>query len=141
MSRSAADATRFTATGPYASSKASGKPYNLPDSIQSKNTAKPASQNANARAPNQFTGPDGKPETPREKVERLRAQARANRVVKESLVDRLVASGQKVANKAHKGMVYTLIAATGVYLFLLSSFSKNWLFPFLGLCLERELPC
>ncbi|KAJ5612818.1 hypothetical protein N7510_006012 [Penicillium lagena] len=111
MSRSAADATRFTATGPYASSKASGKPYNLPDSIQSKNNT---ATSHNANAPNQSTGPDGKPESPREKVERLRAQARANRMVKESLVDRWVASGQKVANKAHKGMVYTLIAATGI---------------------------
>ncbi|CEO58669.1 hypothetical protein PMG11_03376 [Penicillium brasilianum] len=109
MSRSAADATRFTATGPYASSKPNGAPYELPNFMQSKDNAKPAKPSAPQ------TGPDGQPETPKQKVERLRAQARAARMAQQSSgVDRWIESGRKFANRAHKGMVYSLIVASGV---------------------------
>ncbi|KAJ5915465.1 hypothetical protein N7466_011398 [Penicillium verhagenii] len=108
MSRSAADATRFTATGPYASSKPNGAPYNLPDFMKSKDNA---SQTKQAPQP----GPDGKPETPKQKVERLRAQARASRMAQSSSgVDRWIDFGRRFANRAHKGMVYSLIVASGV---------------------------
>ncbi|KAJ6109519.1 hypothetical protein N7486_001754 [Penicillium sp. IBT 16267x] len=108
MSRSAADATRFTATGPYASSKPSGAPYELPDSMKSKDNATQPKQA-------QQLGPGGKPETPKQKVERLRAQARAARMAQSSSgVDRWIELGRRFANKAHKGMVYSLIAASGV---------------------------
>lgn len=110
MSRSAADATRFTATGPYASSKPNGAPYELPNFMQSKDNAKPAKPSAPQ------TGPDGQPETPKQKVERLRAQARAARMAQQSSgVDRWIESGRKFANRAHKGMVYSLIVASGTY--------------------------
>ena len=110
MSRSAADATRFTATGPYASSKANGAPYELPSFMQSKDNAKPAKPTAPQ------TGPDGQPETPKQKVERLRAQARAARMAQQSSgVDRWIESGRRFANRAHKGMVYSLIVASGTY--------------------------
>ncbi|KAJ5491462.1 hypothetical protein N7539_003029 [Penicillium diatomitis] len=109
MSRSAADATRFTATGPYASSKAGSAPYELPSFMQSKDSSKPIKPSAPQ------TGPDGKPETPKQKVERLRAQARAARMAQQtSGMDRWIESGRKFANRAHKGMVYTLIVASGV---------------------------
>ncbi|KAF7718362.1 Uncharacterized protein PECH_001042 [Penicillium ucsense] len=109
MSRSAADATRFTATGPYASSKAGSAPYELPSFMQSKDSSKPSKPSAPQ------TGPDGKPETPKQKVERLRAQARAARMAQQtSGMDRWIESGRKFANRAHKGMVYTLIVASGV---------------------------
>ncbi|PYH93507.1 hypothetical protein BO71DRAFT_484582 [Aspergillus ellipticus CBS 707.79] len=103
MSRSAADATRFTATGPYAHSKpGSAAPYKLPSFMGKANS-------------NSQTGPGGKPETPKEKVERLRAQARAARLAQStSRVDQMVDFGRRFANKAHKTMVYTLIAASGV---------------------------
>ncbi|KAI9924126.1 hypothetical protein ASPWEDRAFT_38478 [Aspergillus wentii DTO 134E9] len=104
MSRSAADATRFTATGPYASSKpaGSGTPYKLPSFMSSGQNASPQ-------------GPGGHQETPKEKVERLRAQARAARMAQStSRVDTMIDSGRKIANKAHKAMVYTLIAASGI---------------------------
>ncbi|KAJ5554235.1 hypothetical protein N7513_004194 [Penicillium frequentans] len=108
MSRSAADATRFTATGPYASSKPSGTPYSLPESMKSKDNATQPKQA-------QPLGPGGKPETPKQKVERLRAQARAARMAQSSSgVDRWIEVGRRFANKAHKGMVYSLIAASGV---------------------------
>ncbi|KAJ5247061.1 hypothetical protein N7468_002044 [Penicillium chermesinum] len=102
MSRSAADATRFTATGPYASSK----PYDLSNSAQPKNPLSKARVQM---------GPDGKPETPKQKVERLRAQARAARAAQASSgADRWIETGRRFANKAHKGVVYSLIAASGV---------------------------
>ncbi|KAJ5577878.1 uncharacterized protein N7459_006842 [Penicillium hispanicum] len=108
MSRSAADATRFTATGPYASSKPNGGSYELPAFMKSKEeTLRPK-----GNAPQ--TGPDGKPETPKQKVERLRAQARAARMAQSSGVDRWIEVGRRVANKTHKGMVYSLIVASGV---------------------------
>ncbi|KAJ5331095.1 hypothetical protein N7476_000878 [Penicillium atrosanguineum] len=108
MSRSAADATRFTATGPYASSKPNGTPYELPSSMKQQGNAAPQ-----PRTPQM--GPDGKPETPKQKVERLRAQARAARMTQSSSgMDRVIEIGRRVANRAHKGMVYSLIVASGV---------------------------
>ena len=113
MSRSAADATRFTATGPYASSKPNRGPYELPRSMESeREKLQPKS-----RTPQ--TGPDGKPETPKQKVERLRAQARAARMARSSSgIDRWLEIGRRVANKTHKGMVYSLIVASGMFLVL-----------------------
>ncbi|EAL87064.1 hypothetical protein KXW98_008725 [Aspergillus fumigatus] len=102
MSRSAADATRFTATGPYASSKPGGAPYKLPSFMaeSKKNAAR---------------GPGERPETPKEKVERLRAQARAARLAQStSRVDQMIDVGRRFANKAHKVMVYSLITASGI---------------------------
>ncbi|OJJ42975.1 hypothetical protein ASPZODRAFT_75286 [Penicilliopsis zonata CBS 506.65] len=102
MSRSAADATRFTATGPYANSKAGSSPstpYKLPAFMSS---------------PGQ-KGQGDHQETPREKVERLRAQARAARLAQSTNnVDSMIDRGRRIANKAHKAMVYTLIAASGI---------------------------
>ncbi|GKZ31826.1 hypothetical protein AbraIFM66950_000716 [Aspergillus brasiliensis] len=109
MSRSAADATRFTATGPYAHSKpgsTTAAPYKLPTSM-----AKPTSQQQQQPQLNA----NGRPESPKEKVERLRAQARAARLAQStSRVDQMIEVGRRFANKAHKTMVYTLIAASGV---------------------------
>ncbi|GES63035.1 cytochrome oxidase c assembly [Aspergillus terreus] len=108
MSRSAADATRFTATGPYANAKPGAAPYKLPGFM--------ANANANtSSAGSAATGPGGRPETPKEKVERLRAQARAARIAQStSRVDQVIDVGRRFANRAHKAMVYTLIAASGV---------------------------
>ncbi|KAA8642136.1 hypothetical protein EYZ11_008961 [Aspergillus tanneri] len=103
MSRSAADATRFTATGPYASSKSRTTPYKLPGFM------------SNSATSSQSQGPARRSETPKEKVERLRAQVRAARLAQStSRVDRMVDVGRRFANKAHKAMVYSLIAASGV---------------------------
>ncbi|EAW11819.1 cytochrome c oxidase assembly protein COX14 [Aspergillus clavatus NRRL 1] len=102
MSRSAADATRFTATGPYASSKPGAAPYKLPGFM------------ADAKS-STAQGPGGNPETPKEKVERLRAQARAARLAQStSRMDQFIDVGRRFANKAHKVMVYSLITASGI---------------------------
>ncbi|QKX62434.1 uncharacterized protein TRUGW13939_09595 [Talaromyces rugulosus] len=115
MSRSAADATRFTATGPYVGPKA---PYKLPDLNKSKQKPPRPSNNTNEpQDPKQQgqQGQQGGQETPRQKVERLRAQARAARLSqKSSLVDRIIERGGRAANGAHKVIIYTLIAASGV---------------------------
>ncbi|KAF9886015.1 hypothetical protein FE257_012071 [Aspergillus nanangensis] len=105
MSRSAADATRFTATGPYANSKSGSAPYKLPGFMA----------NAGSNTSSSSGGPGGQSETPKEKVERLRAQARAARLAQStSRVDSMIDVGRRFANKAHKAMVYSLIAASGV---------------------------
>lgn len=115
MSRSAADATRFTATGPYASSKPNGTPYELP------NFMKPKEDAARPKPKAPQTGPDGQPETPKQKVERLRAQARAARMAQSSSgLDRWIEVGRRFANRAHKGMVYSLIVASGMCCAVLS---------------------
>jgi len=105
MSRSAADATRFTATGPYATSKAAGlpsTPYRLPGFQSKPSTSSPPAS-------------ERKQETPKQKVERLRAQARAARLAQStSRVDQVIEGGRKWANRAHKVVIYSLITASGV---------------------------
>ncbi|OKL61629.1 hypothetical protein UA08_03867 [Talaromyces atroroseus] len=106
MSRSAADATRFTATGPYVSSKV---PYQLPTSV------KPAQSGSNQQSPKPGSSSSSSAETPRQKVERLRAQARAAKLAQSTTAfDRIIERGRRVANGAHKVMIYTLITASGV---------------------------
>lgn len=125
MSRSAADATRFTATGPYVSSKA---PYRLPDSLKQNKQSIPSTSQHTSEATSSIStssqtsqtsqnlqnqsSPSG--ETPRQKVERLRAQARAARLAQSgNAFDRIIERGRRVANSAHKVMIYTLITASG----------------------------
>jgi len=72
-------------------------------------------ENATSKSSTPQRGPDGQPETPKQKVERLRAQARAARIAQSSSgSDRLIEFGRRFANKAHKGMVYSLIVASGM---------------------------
>lgn len=109
MSRSAADATRFTATGPYANARPA---YKLPDFMKSQ---PPPRGNDPGHGPGPgrgTTGPSG--ETPKQKVERIRAQARSRQTG--SSLDRVIEVGREVANKAHKVMVYSLITASGTAL-------------------------
>lgn len=113
MSRSAADATRFTATGPYANSKSGAPAYKLPGFMNKPNTNANNGSNPSQGSPSHGEGPPG--ETPKQKVERLRAQARAQRMAQSnSGFDRLLSAGREVANKAHKVTVYSLIAASGM---------------------------
>lgn len=127
MSRSAADATRFTATGPYVSSKA---PYQLPDSLQQNkqstpSTSQPTTKSSSIPSSSQNqSSPPG--ETPRQKVERLRAQARAARLAQTgNAFDRIIERGRRVANSAHKVMIYTLITASGASIFVMTYKSVN----------------
>ncbi|PGH33918.1 hypothetical protein GX50_03239 [[Emmonsia] crescens] len=108
MSRSAADATRFTATGPYASSK---------PSVANSGPLKWAGAGArSSKTTGSSPGPEGsKQETPKQKVERLRAEARAARYAKAfTPMDRFMSKGRIWADRAHRVTVYTLIAASGI---------------------------
>ncbi|KAF3491127.1 uncharacterized protein GIQ15_00644 [Arthroderma uncinatum] len=106
MSRSAADATRFTATGPYAYSKS---PMSSPSSSKWSGLKVRSSQ------PSQPSPGQGAQETAKEKVERLRAQARANRISKSfSPMDRIVNSGRTWADRFHRAAVFSLITASGI---------------------------
>ncbi|KAF2813861.1 uncharacterized protein BDZ99DRAFT_409985 [Mytilinidion resinicola] len=89
MARSAMDATRFTATGPYAHSK------------------------PNTASTLQFAGPPPPNETPQQKVIRLREGARKAKLARISKFDRVVATGRVVADAAHRTTAYGLIFLTG----------------------------
>ncbi|KAG8626257.1 hypothetical protein KVT40_005202 [Elsinoe batatas] len=91
MPRSASDATRFTATGPYATSK--------PSSVASSISIGPsAPQN----------------ETPQQKIARLRAAAAAAKRGQESSFDKLVRVGRVWADRAHRTTAWGLIGLTVV---------------------------
>ncbi|OJD40245.1 uncharacterized protein BKCO1_1000651 [Diplodia corticola] len=86
--RSAMDATRFTATGPYAHSKSTKVPLN------------------SSSAP--------KNETPQQKIARLRAAAQKAKGSQVSTFDKIVAGGRVWADRAHRVTALSLIAITGI---------------------------
>ncbi|KEQ80540.1 hypothetical protein M438DRAFT_281600 [Aureobasidium pullulans EXF-150] len=91
MARSASDATRFTATTPYASAKPQGQ--FTPSPVQMGHAA-----------------PSG--ETPQQKIARLRAAASRARTGKESTFDSVVRVGRRWADRAHRLTAYSLIGLT-----------------------------
>lgn len=94
MPRSAADATRFTATGPVVNSSAT--------TIDVMLAAGPAPPN----------------ETPQQKVARLREAARRVKAGTETTSDRLLRHGRKWADGAHRVTVMGLIGLSGTCLLL-----------------------
>lgn len=105
MPRSPSDATRFTATGPYA---ASGPSFG--SNVSSSTTsASPGSQiNFGASAPEN--------ETPQQKIARLRAAAMAAKQGQETQFDRVVRVGRGFADRAHRITAIGLIGLTVVSL-------------------------
>ncbi|MCJ1250810.1 hypothetical protein MMC30_008038 [Trapelia coarctata] len=116
MSRSAADATRFTATSPHA--------YSKPSSLRSaaSNTFSPSSSprshplprkaNASPSSPGPSGGPSATTETSAQKVARLRAAYDAQRNAQVSTWDKIVVRGRIVADVAHRITTLTLIGCT-----------------------------
>jgi len=86
MPRSPADATRFTATGPHASSKATTIDLGA------------------APPPN---------ETPAQKVARLREASRRAKIEQLTTWEKVVVSGRVWADRAHKVTATSLIALSG----------------------------
>ncbi|KAL6718510.1 hypothetical protein ACLMJK_004602 [Lecanora helva] len=147
LSRSAIDATRFTATSPHAYSKptpslrssapvssttstSSTSSPRTPPQFQSANRSPNpnATNNNNApklrfRPPQQPEGPTFQ-ETAAEKVARLRAQRIAEREAQVSRWDKIVVRGRKWADRAHRITVLFLvlfsIVAAGITVFALS---------------------
>ncbi|TVY68733.1 hypothetical protein LSUE1_G005690 [Lachnellula suecica] len=96
MPRSATDATRFTSTTPHASAKRQPPSSSVP--LNSNTQRKP--------------GPTG--ETPQEKVRRLRAAADRARDAQVSTFDKVIVRGRVWADRAHRFVALSLIAATFV---------------------------
>ncbi|MDI1485896.1 MAG: hypothetical protein OHK93_004085 [Ramalina farinacea] len=99
MSRSAVDATRFTATSPHA--------YSKPTPVGSA----PASSLSPNPPPSSSSKPSSPPrqETPHEKVARLRAERFAARASSLSRWERIVIRGRVWADRAHKITALSLI--------------------------------
>jgi len=91
MPRSASDATRFTATGPFVSAKPPGSSIQLGGSAPSNETAQ-------------------------EKIARLRAAAAQARAGQESQFDKVVRVGRTWADRAHRFTTWSLIGLTGMFL-------------------------
>ncbi|KAL8883219.1 MAG: hypothetical protein Q9215_008292, partial [Flavoplaca cf. flavocitrina] len=126
MSRTVADATRFTATSPHA--------YSKPASIlrSAANTFSPSSSPSqtsrrppNAHIPNPPPPPppqSQQTETPQQKVARIRALRAAQKLNSMTLWDKIVTRGRNYADTAHRTTVYGLMGAT-VLAGLITAFS------------------
>jgi len=90
MARSAADATRFTATGPYASSKPAPRASTI-----------------------SLSSPAPAGETPQQKVARLKDAARRAKLDQVSGFDKVVARGRVWADRVHRVTALSLITLTG----------------------------
>lgn len=141
MSRSAIDATRFTATSLHAFSKLSplaSLPYSSatppPSSIPSAPSQplqRPTNPSYPPRIPRQNNPKNPSPaptETPAQKVARLRAQRAALRDAEITRWDRIVFRGRIIADAAHKITVTGLIIFSGVSSFPIPQihFKFNW---------------
>lgn len=123
MSRSAADATRFTATSPHAYSKptpirSTPNTFSASSATRSRfqsqrqpnpNISGQTPPNSNGRPP-----PPPPSETPQEKVARLRAARFAARDAQISTWDKVVIRGRVWADRAHKFTTLTLVGLTGI---------------------------
>lgn len=107
MSRSAADATRFTATSPHAYSKTAPP--------QSKTTPSHRFPNPNAprKPPTATQSTPPQTETPTEKVARLRAARLAQIEAQTTTWDRIVLRGRVWADRAHRVTIYTILGFSG----------------------------
>ncbi|MCJ1302256.1 hypothetical protein MMC08_005059, partial [Hypocenomyce scalaris] len=117
MSRSAADATRFTATSPHAYSKPTAS-RSAPSNTSSPSSA-PRTQPTRSGP---LAGRKGSPrigsipldgsETPQEKVARLRAAHEAAKQAQISSWDTVVVRGRVWADRAHRFAAVGLISLT-----------------------------
>ena len=122
MSRSAADATRFTATSPHAYANPTSINRASPSTYSASSTRRPnpnARLNPNARTPPPPIDPkkgNAPPvETPAEKVARLRQARLREREAQTTTWDRLVVRGRVWADKAHRITIYTLVGFSSAY--------------------------
>ena len=114
MPRSTADATRFTATGPYISTKPSSNATSNTTSFSSNpNTAQPYGAEASPAATRLQFGASAPPgETPQQKIARLRAAAALAKRGKESQFDKTVRIGRIWADRAHRVTAFSLVGLT-----------------------------
>nr|POF13152.1 hypothetical protein CFP56_10300 [Quercus suber] len=114
MPRSPSEATRFTATGPYVSTKPQ-------TTTKSTNFSSNPATSFNGNSPPSSTGsqinigaaaPHG--ETPQQKIARLRAAAQATKRGQESSGDKVIRIGRVWADRAHRVTAIGLIGLTVV---------------------------
>ncbi|KAL8729054.1 MAG: hypothetical protein Q9166_004971 [cf. Caloplaca sp. 2 TL-2023] len=119
MSRTVADATRFTATSPHAYSKPSSilrsaattfSPSSFPSQSQARKP--PSSAYPPKNAPQQPPPPQ-QPETPQQKVARIRAFREAQKLNQYTWWDRTVIRGRVWADRAHRITVVFIMGFTG----------------------------
>lgn len=132
MSRTVADATRFTATSPHAYSKpasilrsAASKTFSPSSSGSTRRTPQPLSPSnltPNPSPPSQKQpGSNPSPnETPQQKVARLRALRAAEKLKPLGLWDRTVVRGRRWADIAHRTTVYGFMGISGMFPLLVS---------------------
>lgn len=121
MSRTVADATRFTATSPHAYSKPASILRTAANTFSpSASPSHPARKPApNAHSPNSPPPPppssqqQQQPETPQQKVARIRALRAAQKLNSLTLWEKTVIRGRRYADSAHRITVYGLMGATG----------------------------
>lgn len=138
--RSAASATRFTATTPHASSKraspapAARNPISQPASASSPAGAAAAAA-AKIPAPAAegtippISPPGAVKETPAQRVARLRAAHEAAKVARISPFDRFLERTRPILNSAHKITVMGLVSLTGVFYSHVESISPRKFLP------------
>ena len=122
--RSAVDATRFTATSPHAWCK----PTTARSAVS--NTISPSSTPSHSlprKIKPVYPSPssDVSSETPAQKVARLRAAHEAQKLSQISAWDKVVVRGRVWADVAHKCTAYMLIGATGMFIASLKKFSGD----------------
>lgn len=100
MARSPSDATRFTATGPYASSSPNGSQFTPSQPTQGSQIS------FGAAAPEN--------ETPQQKIARLRTAAANAKRSKEPQTDKMIRIGRAFADRAHRFTALSLIGLTVV---------------------------
>lgn len=118
MPRSAADATRFTATRPHAYSKPTSTPAARlrPQNSTARSTTidpPPSASSSSAASTIDIPDPASATETPQQKVARLRAAAARARAAQESTFDRVLSRGRVWADRAHRVTVMGFVGLSG----------------------------
>lgn len=115
--RSAASATRFTATTPHASSKTPLKIRKVGSTQSSSQSFQVEPDVEDPKSEFRRPFPQAKTETPAERVARLRAAHEVAKNARVSSVDRFLEKTRPILNSAHKITVIGLVSLTGVFLF------------------------
>ncbi|KAI9845045.1 MAG: hypothetical protein M1838_001925 [Thelocarpon superellum] len=115
--RSPADATRFTATGPVAHSRAALNSSRSAAASASRSAAASASPSAVASSASAFPTSSSSPptgESAQAKVTRLKNAARQARLDQVSTFDKVIVTGRTWADRAHRFVALGLIGATAI---------------------------
>lgn len=134
--RSAADATRFTATSPHAYASPTSVRRAAAGTLTPSASPRPSSKSQPRAANlNPRVSPSGQPsapppppqptETPAQKVARLRAARQREKAGQVSTWDKVVVEGRVWADRIHRTVAWGLIAFTGNFPPLLNPYSSS----------------